>query len=95
MGCLITIFALMLPRVVMVFIWLLSDWFGRAYDSFIWPMLGFFVMPYTTLAYMAAMLHNDNTVSGGWLALVIAAAIVDAGHWGDGGSRLRSGSRSR
>ena len=37
----------------------------------LWPLLGFFFMPYTTLAYMAAMLNNARHVDGLWLALVI------------------------
>jgi len=85
MGCLLTIVALMMPRLVMFFIWLLTGWFGRAFDTVVWPVLGFLFMPYTTLAYMAAML-NHHSVSGGWLALVIAGVLVDLGHWG-GASR--------
>ncbi|MFP4052327.1 MAG: hypothetical protein ACLFV7_00510 [Phycisphaerae bacterium] len=84
MGCVLTILALAVPRVVMVFIFLLTGWFSKAYDSILWPLLGFIFMPYTTLAYMAAMLNNAGHVSGGWLILVILAAIVDIGHWGGG-----------
>ena len=88
MGCVIFVLALMVPRVVMFFIWILTEWFDQSYDSWYMPLLGFFFMPYTTLAYMAAMLHNARAVSGWWLALVIVAAIVDVGHWG-GGSRAK------
>ncbi|WAC07385.1 MAG: hypothetical protein OS130_14340 [Thermodesulfobacteriota bacterium] len=42
-------------------------------------------MPYTTLAYLAAMLNSNHTLSGGWLALFMVAIVVDAGHWGGGG----------
>ena len=42
--------------------------------------MGFFLMPYTTLAYMAAML-NAHGVTGGWLVLVIVAVMVDLGHF--------------
>ena len=89
-GCLTAIAAMIAPRVVMFFIFMLTDWFGRAYDGFIWPLLGFLFMPYTTLAYMAAMLNNNHSLSGGWMALFIIAIIVDAGHWGGGGSAARS-----
>ncbi len=82
-GCLATILALTAPRLAMVLIWLLTDWFGRAYETVIWPVLGFLFMPYLTLAYMAAMLHGGS-VHGWWLALVILAALVDLGHWGGG-----------
>jgi hypothetical protein len=40
-------------------------------------------MPYTTLAYMAAMLNNNHQVSGWWLALIIVAALIDLGGNGE------------
>ena len=81
MGCILAVLALVLPRVLMFFIWLLTDWFSVAFTTWVWPLLGFFFMPYTTLAYLAAMV-NAGQVSGLWLALVVVAAIVDIAHWG-------------
>jgi hypothetical protein len=83
MPCLLIIVALILPRVTLFFIWLATDWFGKAYETAIWPLLGFFIMPYTTLAYMAAMLNNNHQVSGWWLALIIVAALIDLGGNGE------------
>ena len=80
MPCIVVLLALLTPRLVMFFIWLLTTWFQQAYATTIWPLLGFFFMPYTTLAYMAAML-NAHGVSGGWLVLLIVAIIVDLGHF--------------
>jgi cytochrome b561 len=77
MGCLLAVIATICPRILMFFILLTTDWFGRAYDTFIWPFLGFLFMPYTTLAYMAAMLNNNHNVNGWWLVLVIIAALAD------------------
>jgi hypothetical protein len=82
MGCIIALIALITPRLVMVLIWLFSDWFTRAYESALWPFIGFLFMPYTTLAYMTAMLNNHHQVSGGWLVLLIAAVVIDIGNWG-------------
>lgn len=90
MPCFVVVIALFLPRLTMFFIWLLTDWFGRAFDSWIWPLIGFFFMPYTTLAYMGAMLNNNHQVSGIWLVLVIIAVIVDLG-----GHREATRSRGR
>ena len=73
----------------MVFVWLLTDWFGRAFDGTVWPLLGFLLMPYTTLAYMAAMLKGDGSLSGGWLLLVVVAVVVDVAHCGKGGKEVR------
>ena len=84
MGCIFAVVALAVPRVLMVFAFLLTDWFSRAFETPVWPILGFLFMPYATLAYMAAMLNNNHTLSGGWLALLIVAIVLDAGHWGGG-----------
>jgi hypothetical protein len=89
MPCLLVIIALMLPRVTMFFIWLLTDWFNQAYDTVLWPLLGFFFMPYTTLAYMGAMLNNNHQVSPGWLVVIIVAIVVDLSHHGETARRGR------
>jgi len=34
-------------------------------------------MPYTTLAYMAAMLRNDHSLSGWWILLFVLAVLAD------------------
>ena len=85
MGCILAVLALAVPRVLMFLAFLLTDWFGRAFQTRLWPLIGFLFMPYTTLAYMAAMLNNHHALSGGWLALFMFAIVVDAGHWGGGG----------
>ncbi len=85
MGCIYVVLALAVPRVLMFLAFLLTNWFGRAFQTRLWPFLGFLFMPYTTIAYLSAMLNNHHTLSGGWLALFMIAIIVDAGHWGGGG----------
>jgi hypothetical protein len=89
MPCLIPIFAVFFPRIVMIVIAIFTNWFNEAFDSKIWPLLGFLFMPFTTLAYMAAMLNNNHSASGGWLALVIVAAVVDLGGQGRSARRRR------
>lgn len=85
MGCLLPVVAIFVPRLVMFFIFLLTNWFGTAYQTVIWPLLGFIFMPYTTLAYMAAMLNNNHDLSGGWIVLVIIAVFFDLGGQGKSG----------
>jgi uncharacterized membrane protein YccC len=63
----------------MFFIWLITDWFGRAYETAIWPFLGFLFMPFTTLAYMAAMLNNNRQISGWWVVLIVVTVVLDLG----------------
>ncbi len=84
-ACLVVAVLLGLPRIVLAGIWLLTPWIGRAYDGWVWPLLGFLFLPYTTLAYTAAMLHNDHRLDGVWLVIVIVAVLVDLGVIGKAG----------
>jgi hypothetical protein len=53
MGCLIVLVALISPRLALFLLWIFSDLLSRAFDSWIIPVLGFFLLPWTTLAYVA------------------------------------------
>ena len=88
-GCLGVLIAMLTPRVAMVAIFFFrNEWLRQAYDKAVWPILGFLFMPYTTLAYMAAMV-NAGEIKDGWLVLVIAAVVIDLGSWFGGGETAR------
>jgi hypothetical protein len=53
MGCFPVLLAFISPRLALIGLWLFGDLLGRVYDSAIVPILGFFVLPWTTLAYAA------------------------------------------
>jgi hypothetical protein len=88
MPCLLGLFALFVPRVVIVLVVLFSDYIGNAYQTTIWPFLGFLFVPLTTLAYAFAI-HQRGSVEGFYLALVVLAVLVDLGLLG-GSTRGRS-----
>ena len=88
MPCLLALFALFVPRVVLVLVWLFSDYLGRAYDGFIVPLLGFFFLPLTTLAYAWAI-NANGSVSGIYLVVVVVAVLVDLGILGNGGHKYQ------
>lgn len=88
MGCLLILVGLLLPRAAIVLIWLFTDWLHAVFDVWLWPLLGFIFLPYTTLAYVAAMLNTGGTITLGWLILIIVAVLADVAHWG-GGYRTR------
>ena len=78
-GCL----ALGTPRFAIILVVLFSDYLGRAYETTIWPLLGFFFMPLTTLSYAFAI--NDNgSVDGMYLVLVVITVLMDLGLVGAG-----------
>jgi hypothetical protein len=68
-----------MPRIVLACIYLFSHWFAMSYKTAMWPILGFMFMPYTTLAYMGAMLRNHHSLSGFWLFVFVIALLIDLG----------------
>jgi len=78
MPCLLVLLAFFTPRLVLVLVWLFSGFLGRAYESSIWPLMGFFFMPLTTLTYAAAI-NWHGSVSGFYFFAVLLAALSDMG----------------
>jgi hypothetical protein len=83
-GCLIVLFVLLLPRTIMVVLWLFSSYLSTAYGTWLWPLIGFFVAPTTTLAYAVAQ-NRYGGVRGIGLVLVIVGVLVDLGAVGGSG----------
>jgi hypothetical protein len=88
MGCLIALAALISARLALIIVWISSDLLSRAFDSWVVPLLGFFLLPWTTLAY-AVMWNSSREVSGFEWFIVILAFLIDLGSYGAGG-RARS-----
>ena len=65
-GCL----AIGTPRFAIVLVVLFSDYIGEAYQTTIWPLMGFFLMPLTTLSYAFAM-NSNGSVEGMYLVLLV------------------------
>ena len=83
MGCLIAAVVLVLPRTIMVVLWIFTDYLSTAFGTWVWPLLGFFVLPTTTLAYAVAQNRYDG-VTGWGLFLVIVGVLIDLGALGGG-----------
>jgi hypothetical protein len=87
MGCLVILFALISPRLALFVLWLFSDLLSRAFDSWLVPLLGFFLLPWTTLAYAAMWGAGPNGVSGFEWFIVILAFVFDLGSYAQGNRR--------
>jgi hypothetical protein len=87
MPCFIGCLALAMPRLAIVLVVIFSDFIGRAYDTMLWPLLGFFFMPLTTLAYAWAI-NSRGSVDGMHLVVLVLAVLIDLGIIG-GSSRAR------
>lgn len=94
MPCLIGCLALFAPRFAIVLVVIFSDWLGTAYETVVWPLLGFFFMPLTTLAYaMAWYMGERGSVQGFGIVLIVLAVLIDLGLIGGGGASYRTKSK--
>ena len=66
------------PRLAIVLVVLFSDYIGRACETVIWPLLGFFFLPLTVLAY-AWSVNTYGSVEGVGLVAVVLAVLIDLG----------------
>jgi hypothetical protein len=91
MGCLVGLMALISPRLALFVVWIFSDLLSRAFDDWLLPFLGFFLLPWTTLAYAVMWSTGSNEVVGFEWFIVVLAFLLDLGSYaGSSRSRYRS-----
>ena len=89
MGRLVVLLAFISPRLALFAIFLFSDLLSRAFDSWFVPLLGFFLLPWTTLAYAVMWSASTNQVNGFEWFIVILAFLIDLGSWANRGRARR------
>jgi hypothetical protein len=89
MPCLIALLALLSPRLALVAVWLFSDILSRAFDSWLLPLIGFFLLPWTTLAYAVMWDTGTRDVNGFEWFIVVLAFLADLASY-VGGRSYRS-----
>jgi hypothetical protein len=87
--CLLVLLAFFTPRIVLVLLFLFSSYLSSAFDTWLWPTLGFFFLPATTIGYAVAQNEFGGLNGLGIVALVIGVA-VDIGLLGGGARQRRS-----
>jgi hypothetical protein len=70
--CLLALFALATPRLVIVGLWLLTDWFRGLFDFALWPILGVLFAPTTLLWYSVV----EHWYGGRWETWQIVGVVV-------------------
>jgi hypothetical protein len=73
----------------LVAVWIFSNLLSRAFDSWFVPLLGFFLLPWTTLAYALMWDAGTNEVMGFEWFIVILAFFLDLGSYAGGGRTRR------
>ncbi len=89
MGCFVALFALISPRLALFFIWIFSDLLGRAFEEWWIPLLGFFLLPWTTLAYAVMWSAGTNRVDGFEWFIVALAFLFDLTSYSQSGRMSR------
>ncbi|MCD6109981.1 hypothetical protein J7J83_04450 [bacterium] len=77
MPILISLISLFFPRLAVLLLWILTGWFNGIFDTFVWPILGFLIMPYTLLWYSVIHHWFGGTWSGVPIFILIIAIILD------------------
>jgi hypothetical protein len=72
MPCLFAIFALLTPRILIVLVWLFSNWFTGVFPSPLLPILGFIFLPTTMLWYLAVL----HWFGGHWTLLPMLGLVI-------------------
>lgn len=88
MPCLLLIVVLAFPRVALLLMFLFSNYLERAYHSVLIPLLGFILVPLTTIVY-ARLVNNNYPIVGLNLIWLLLALLIDLGSMGHGYSRRR------
>jgi len=89
MPCLIAAFALLTPRIVILLMLVFSNYLESAYQTLLWPLLGFLFLPLTTLAYAFAYHQTGGSVGGFYIAIIVIAVLFDLGSFGGGAASRR------
>jgi hypothetical protein len=87
MPCFLLFIVLLFPRVTLLLLWLFSTYLQRAFHSgLLFPVLGFFFLPLTTLVY-AWEYNSGMPTTGINLIWLLIAVIIDLGGLGGGAHR--------
>jgi hypothetical protein len=75
-GCIIALVAMLSPRFAIFLLWLFTDRMSVAFNSFWTGLLGFLLLPWTTLAWAVVYAPVRGVTGFGWF-LVILGFVVD------------------
>jgi hypothetical protein len=84
--CLAALLALISPRLALVAVWLFSNILSRSFDSWLLPLIGFFLLPWTTLAYAVMWDTGTRDVNGFEWFIVVLAFLADLASYAGGRS---------
>lgn len=75
MGCLLALFAWISPRFVLALIYLFSNRLTIAFSSGWEGLIGFFLIPYTTLFYALVYRPGEGIRGFGWIIVALGLLL--------------------
>lgn len=86
-GCVIALLAMLSPRVAIFFTWLLTNRMTVAFSSFWIGLLGFILLPWTTLAWAVCYAPVRGVTGFGWFFVILAFVVDLSTHVGTAQAR--------
>jgi hypothetical protein len=78
-----------LPRIALVIVWITTNLVDRAFSTWVIPLLGLFLLPFTTLVFVLVWTPGLHLGNGRWTWVALAFVVELAGY----GGTARSGRR--
>jgi hypothetical protein len=75
MCCLVLLASFIGPRIVLAGWWLFGDSVDAAFDTWIWPLLGLLLLPWTTLLYVIVFAWSGDVNGPQWLVVAVGVAL--------------------
>ncbi len=86
-GCFVLLLGAFAPRLALFLMAIFNDEITKAFDgSWVLPLIGFFLLPYTTLAYVLLSWWSGDVAGFDWF-LVALAFVIDIGSYTGGYAR--------
>lgn len=87
MPCLLAVLVVAFPRIAILLLYFLTNFFNGVFSSVLVPLLGFLFLPVTLIAY-TWLTRSGNPVDALYLVVMLVAVVIDLGFL-EGGRRSR------
>lgn len=75
MCCFVLLFSALGPRFVILAMWLFGSRVDLAFSTWLWPLLGLLLAPWTTMMYLFTWSRADGVSGGEWILVGIGVAL--------------------
>ncbi len=75
MCCFVLLLVALGPRFAIIAMWLFGNRVDLAFDSWLWPLLGLLVAPWTTLMYLLTWSAVGGVSGGDWIFVGLGVVL--------------------